>query len=228
MPNLDVISNPNQRTLCALVLDASGSMDGSTSTGRSRISELNNGIEQLHKELLADPVAAERVVLAVITVGGPSGGANLIMDWADVRDFSPFPLTAGGTTPLGEGVLMGLQLIEQGKSYLRSSGIGYLRPWLMIITDGEPTDDQGTWSNATASLRAAEKAGKCVAFPIAVDGANKSKLSELSASPAREMSAVKFTELFQWLSASLSVASSSAPGATVQLPSTDPWAGVKL
>jgi len=203
-------------------------MDSGTSSGRSRISELNNGIEQLHKELLSDPVASERVVLAVITVGGPSGGANLVMDWTDVREFTAFPLTAGGTTPLGEGILLGLQIIDKGKAYLRSSGIGYLRPWMMVITDGEPTDDASTWNTAATSLRSAEQGGKCIVFPIAVDGANRSKLSEISSAPVREMNAVKFSALFQWLSSSLSAASSTAPGATVQLPSTDPWAGVKV
>lgn len=225
---VDSIGNPNQRTLCALVLDASGSMNTASGAGGSRLDQLNKGIATLITELKEDPVASDRVVLAMILVGGPTGGAKLLLDWTDVRELDPFPIKADGTTPLGEGVLLALDLIEQGKRQLKADGIGYLRPWLMVITDGEPTDDSNTWSQAITASRAAESSNKCVMFPIAVDGANLSKLGELTASQIKQMSSVRFNELFQWLSASLSAVSSSAPGATVRLPSTDPWAGVRI
>lgn len=228
MDNVDTIGNPNQRTLCVLVLDASGSMDTRTGSGKTRIEELNDGINLLHKELIEDPVASDRVVLSIVTVGGVNSGANVLMDWTDVKEFMPFKIASGGTTPLGEGVIKALELVENGKKRLKSDGIGYLRPWIMIITDGEPTDSESTWQQAMRETKEAESKNKCLIFPIAVDGGNISKLSELSNSPVKQMSAVKFGDLFQWLSASLSAASSSAPGATVQLPSTDPWAGVKL
>jgi uncharacterized protein YegL len=99
---------------------------------------------------------------------------------------------------------------------------------MMVITDGEPTDNSKTWIQATNASRAAESSNKCIIFPIAVDGANLSKLGELTTSQVKQMASVRFAELFQWLSASLSAVSSSAPGATLRLPSTDPWAGVKI
>ena len=225
---IDTIGNPNQRTLCALVLDASGSMNTRTSNGRTRLEELNLGIESLYNDLMADPVASDRVVLSIIVVGGPSGGSEVLMEWTDVKEFVPFPLSAGGTTPLGEGMLKALDLVEKGKQRLKNDGVGYLRPWIMIITDGEPTDSDSTWLNACNATKDAEAKNKCVIFPIAVDGANTSKLNELTSAKINLMNAVKFNELFLWLSASLSAASSSTPGATIQLPKTDPWAGVKL
>jgi len=225
---MDVIANPSQRTLCVLVLDSSGSMETSTSNGLTRIQELNNGIEILRKELLEDHVAADRVALAIITVGGPLGGANLLMDFTDIREFKPFKLTASGTTPLGDGMIKALEVVENGKQLLKNQGIGYLRPWIMVITDGEPTDSESTWKKAVSESIRAESSRKCTIYPIAVDGGNTQRLSELTTAPVQKMSSIKFNELFQWLSASLSSVSSSAPGATVQLPSTDPWAGVKL
>jgi len=225
---VDSLGNPNQRTLCALVLDASGSMNSGLGIGGTRIDQLNRGIATLINELKEDPVASDRVVLSMVIVGGPSGGAKLLLDWTDVYDLEPFPIKADGTTPLGEGVLIALDLIENGKKQLKADGIGYLRPWMIVITDGEPTDDANTWAQASSAVRAAETSNKCLVFPIAVDGANHSKLAEMTTANIKQMSSVKFKELFQWLSASLSAVSSSAPGATVKLPSTDPWAGVKI
>ena len=42
------------------------------------------------------------------------------------------------------------------------------------------------------------------------------------------MSAVRFREFFVWLSSSLGQMARSVPGAKVNLPSTDPWASVRL
>jgi len=47
MHTVDYTSNPNQRTPCLLILDASGSMDTVGASGKSRIQALNEGIKAL-------------------------------------------------------------------------------------------------------------------------------------------------------------------------------------
>ena len=104
-PSLDaLIRNPNQRTPCVLVLDASGSMDSQSGSGRSRIEELNRGLQALETELKSDPVAKTRVQVAIVCVGGPAGDADVMLDWTDAMDFQAFPLVAGGQTFLGKGM----------------------------------------------------------------------------------------------------------------------------
>ena len=108
------IETPAQRTPCMLVLDASGSMDEIVpATGRKRIEELNQGLALLQRELLNDDTAAQRVQLAIVCVGGPAGDADLLMDWTDAMQFQPPRLTAGGRTPLGQGMRLALQHVEQ-------------------------------------------------------------------------------------------------------------------
>jgi uncharacterized protein YegL len=228
MSNIDYSGNPNQRTPCILVLDTSGSMTTATSSGRSRLEELNAGIVTLHEELKSDDTAIVRVQLGIVTVGGPSNDADIMMDLTDAVDFEPFPLHAGGTTPLAKGVRLGLQVIERGKQDLKAAGISYTRPWMMVMSDGEPTDSSEEWSRAVSECRAAEAAKRVEIFSIGVDGANLAKLSELSSKPALMLNGVKFRELFVWLSASLSAASRSRPGDKLQLPSTDPWRNVGI
>jgi uncharacterized protein YegL len=219
--------NPSQRTPCMLVLDASGSMEKIVpASGRSRIDELNEGLQLLQRELLADDTAAQRVQLAIVCVGGPVGGADLLMDWTDAANFQPPRLTPGGVTPLGRGMQLALQHVAQQKQVLQSNGVGYTRPWIMVISDGEPTDEASLWQCAVQECRAAEAAKRCIIYPIAVADANMTTLQELSTTPVLRMSEARFREYFQWLSSSLSSMSRSRPGEKVQLAATNPWAFV--
>jgi len=228
MSAVDYSSNPNQRTPCVLILDASGSMDAVGSSGKTRIQALNEGIRALEKSLKEDDTALTRVQLAIVSVGGPANDADVMMDWTDAINFQSFPLTTGGATPLGKGVEIGLSLIEQGKQNLKYAGISYTRPWMIIISDGDPTDDRSVWTNAAQQCRAAELAKKVEVFCIGVEGANLQTLGELGVKPPLMLDGIKFRELFVWLSSSLSAASRSRPGDTLQLPSTDPWRNVGI
>ncbi len=225
---VDYGANPNQRTPCVLILDASHSMSAMTSTGKTRMQALNEGIEALEQALRGDETALTRVQLAIVIVGGPSEDADLMMDWTDVANFSAFPLQTGGMTPLGKGIQIGLDLVEEGKQNLRSAGISYTRPWMLVISDGGPTDPGSVWKAASQECREAEEAKKVEVFCIGVEGADLIKLGELSKKPPLMLEGVKFQELFQWLSDSLSAASRSRPGDKLELPSTDVWRNVGI
>ena len=225
---VDYSGNANQRTPCVLILDASGSMTTTGSRGKTRIQELNEGIKTLEEALKSDDAAISRVQLGIVSVGGPSNSAEVLMDWTDVENFEAFPLTADGSTPLGTGVRLGLKMIEQIKTDLKTNGINYTRPWMMIITDGEPTDSDSEWNQATADCKKAEADKKVEIFTIAVEGANLAKLNQLSVRPPVMLDGVKFKELFLWLSSSLSAASRSRPGDNMSLPSLDPWRNVGM
>jgi uncharacterized protein YegL len=228
MSNVDFANNPNQRTPCVLVLDISGSMQTLTTTGRSRIDELNEGLVALEQSLNEDDSARVRVQLAIVAVGGPQGDADIMMDWTDATHFQSFPLKADGATPLGRGLRIGLNMIEQAKQNLKSAGVSYTRPWMMVITDGEPTDSPQEWATAVNECKAAQAAKKVEIFAIGVQGADTSNMSEFTSRPPSTLSGMKFKELFVWLSASLSAASRSRPGETLELPSADPWRHVGL
>jgi uncharacterized protein YegL len=222
------LSNPNQRTPCVLVLDASTSMETMTSTGKTRIEELNAGIQALREAIRADDSAYSRVSLSVVTVGGPRSEAALLMDWTDAADFEAFKMRSGGATPLGAGMRLALNLVEQAKVDLKAAGISYTRPWIIVISDGEPTDDRQLWSQAVLETVKAEQDRKAEVFVIGVQGADLVTLGKLSQRPALALEGVKFKELFVWLSDSLSAASRSRPGDNIQLPSSDPWRNVGM
>lgn len=213
-----------QRTPCMLVLDASGSMNEVIpSTGRKRIEELNHGLKMLRDDLVRDPVAAERVQLAIVCVGGPAGHADLLMDWTDAIQFQAPQLYADGLTPMGEGLRIALQCVDQQKRTLKAQGINFTRPWIMVISDGEPSDEAKVWEAAAAECRAAEIAKKCVIYPFGVADARLDTLQEISATPARRLGEAQFREYFKWLSSSLSTLSRAPSGSALQDAAISPW-----
>jgi uncharacterized protein YegL len=216
-----------QRTPCVLVLDASGSMEEESTPGRTRIDELNAGIQILQRDLMADSTARTRIELCIVCVGGPAGDADLLMDWTDVPSFMPPPLSAGGMTPLGEGVRIALSQVEERKRYYKNNGYSYTRPWIIVVSDGEPTDNPADWQSACQSALDAINSKKALIFPVGVDGdANLHVLSQLSDKPALGMNAVNFQEFFQWVSSSLGSVASSRPGEGIQLAPVNAWATV--
>jgi len=227
MADIDYSGNPNQRTPCVLVLDASASMTEEVGGGKTKMDELNMGVAELEKALRDDDVALSRVQLAIVSVGGASYDADVMMDWTDVVNFSAFPIEPGGSTPLGKGLKIALDLVEEGKENLKANGISYTRPWIIVISDGEPTDID-EWDEAVQDCLAAEAEKKVEIFSIGVQDANMQMLGQFTSKPPLKVNGLKFKELFIWLSSSLSAASRSRPGDKVQLTSTDPWRDVGI
>jgi uncharacterized protein YegL len=209
----DFASNPEPRCPCVLVLDVSASMSGTP------IGELNAGLATFQDELSADALAMKRVEIAIVTFGP----VNVEIPFTSASVFETPSLAAQGDTPMGEAVLKAVELVRDRKREYRSNGVSYYRPWIFLITDGAPTD---SWAAAAAAVREGE-AGKAFAFfAIGVRGADMSVLRQISVREPLALDAMKFRELFTWLSSSMRSVSRSTPGAQVPLESPQGWAAV--
>lgn len=212
--HLDLIDNPTPRCPVALVLDTSGSMSGEP------IAQLNAGAQLFVDEVKRDDLARWSVDLAVYTAGGR---ADCLQDFIGVEQVAGFaPLAAGGGTPLGQATRMALDDLAARKKAYRDTGVPYYQPWLVLISDGAPTDDWLAAAQHACNLSAQRK---LVSLPIGVQGADLSVLGQFSSKPAVALDGLKFRELFLWLSASMArVSASTSCDASVQLPSMDSWA----
>ena len=207
--------NPEPRCPCVLLLDTSGSMAGTP------ILQLNHGLAALQSSLAEDEVALLRVELAIVTFGP----VQLVQDFVGAGHFTAPTLRAGGDTPMGGAVQLALDQLEVRKQLYRDNGLTYYRPWIFLITDGQPTD--GTiWQNAALRLKEAESQKKVAFFSVGVEGANMPMLAQLSLRQPLHLQALKFRELFTWLSTSLSSVSHSMPTQEVPLQSPLSWAEV--
>ena len=155
IPYVEFADNANERTPCVLVLDCSGSMRGEP------IKQLNAGLKALEKELKEDIDASSRVQLLIVKAFGKDE-AVVSSDWTDAMNFEAPVMEAGGLTPLGKAMELALKKIEEQKCLYDSCGITSKRPWIFLISDGEPTDYD--WEIV------AEK-GRCIvikSFPVRI------------------------------------------------------------
>jgi len=209
------VENPEPRCLAMLLLDTSYSMrlDGA-------IQELNKGIAILKQELERDEVASLRVEVAIVTFGGDK--PQLVSDFATVDEFKPPQLTANGSTPMGQAIELALDKVEERKQIIRNANLGLYRPWVFLITDGEPTDN---WENAAQRVRSGDANKKFAFFAVGVRNANMEILGEIAPlnTPPLLLDGLKFKELFLWLSGSLQAVSVSQPGEQIETPSISGW-----
>ncbi len=197
--SITFVDNPEDRCPVVLLLDTSYSMSG------ERIQALNEGLQILEKELKEDTLAAKRVELATVTFGPVA----LEQDFHDAKDFQPPSLKADNNTPMGEAVEFGIRMLEQRKAIYREHAINYYRPWIILITDGAPTDNI---DEAKRLVWDGEKNKEFMFFAIGVEDADMPALADLSLRDPLKLRGLAFNELFSWLSSSLSAVSQSQPG----------------
>jgi uncharacterized protein YegL len=193
--------NPDPRIACALLLDTSSSMTGEP------IEQLNRGFELFCDEIKKDDLARKRAEIAVITFGSM---ARVEIPFTEGRDMHPRRFAANGSTPMGAALGLALDQLAQQKQAYKDAGLEYYRPWLFVLTDGEPTDGP-VFTAAAQRVRQAEAARGVSVFPIGIgSAANMARLGELSAQRAPvKLDGLSFREFFKWLSTSLSAASAS-------------------
>lgn len=199
--------NPDPRVACVLLLDTSYSMNGKP------IDELNKGLIAFHQDILEDPLARKRTEVMIISCGG---GVHSDPSFVEAQAFSPPALTAMGHTPMAEALRAALDALDQQKSVYKNAGIEYFRPWLVVMSDGEPTEDPATVQAAVTALADAQRRKSVTVFPIGIgQDANMAFLGQLSIErdPVRLKDLEAFSVFFKWLSASLtSVSNSSTHG----------------
>ena len=208
------IANP-QHPHCAtvLVVDTSGSMSG------DKIRQLNEGLRLFQDEVMADDLARKRVEAAIVSFGG---SVTIEQDFGPIEDLDPPLLGASGDTPMGEAILTAVGLIRGRKQEYRDMGTDYFRPWIFLITDGEPTDmspEDDRWRQAIEAVHAGEAAKEFLFFGVGVDPADMQTLKAIcppERPPARLMPG-RFREMFAWLSRSQQRVSASRVGEHVPL-----------
>jgi uncharacterized protein YegL len=203
--NPEFAANPDPRCACVLLLDTSSSMSGPS------IDALNQGLQAFQMDIQDDALAKRRVEIAIVTFGG---SVHKIQDFISAGSLVAPTLRAGGGTPMGEAIALGLQLVKSRKAEYKSSGVLYYQPWIFLITDGEPTDE---WQSAAQMVQAETSAKALAFFAVGVEGANMQILSSIT-QRALKLDGLKFKELFIWLSQSQKRVSGSKPGEQTALP----------
>lgn len=239
----DLITNPNPRLPICLVLDASGSMsevvaNAGKSTGQTVLKDhqtwniveggitkldlLNEGVKLFFSELKMDVTAKYTAEVALIAF---ASDPLKLMDFDSlerVKYVEIKEMDQGGTN-IGDAVRVAIDLLNLRKKEYSDCGVDYFQPWLVIMTDGRPTNT----SHICVSQEVADlvQKRKLSVFPIGVgDDADMNVLAMFS--PRRSPLKLKglcFKEFFQWLSKSVTSTSRSNPGEEISLDPPTGW-----
>ena len=204
----DLVDNPTPRVPVSLCLDTSSSMSGSP------IQELVRGVNSFYDAIDEDDDAHDSAEINIVEFNSLAG---LVPDFASIERLQRISgLAANGTTAMGAGINLALDTLEARKATYSGSGVLYYQPWLVLMTDGAPTDNI---DNAVRRVVDLVEAKKLTVFPIGIGGgADMKTLARFS--PNRDplrLDGLKFKEFFEWLSRSVARVSRSTPGDSVKL-----------
>lgn len=211
----EAAQNYEQKCLCVLVLDVSGSMRGKP------MDELNKGLQDFYNEIADDVTTSQKLEVSLITFNHI---VKTIQEPALVENFTMPTLTATGSTAMVNAVNEAIDKVEARKNWYKETGQTYYRPWIILMTDGEPDDDQDV--DTLAARIKKETDGKHFQFlPIGVEGANMAILDKIKGniSPMK-LQGTKFSSFFKWLSASMGTIVEAKEGEQVDISKgADDW-----
>jgi len=207
---IEFAENPEPGCPCVLLLDTSASMQGTS------IEALNEGLYTLRDSLGDDPLASRRVEVAIVTF---DSAVKVEQDFVTADQFQPPTLTAQRLTHMGSGIHKTLDMIQARKAQYRVHGIAFYRPWVFLLTDGEPQGEADrVVAQAAQRIRDDEANKRVVFFAVGVENANMARLGEIVVRTPLKLKGLNFAEMFLWLSSSMSKISQSKVDDIVALP----------
>jgi len=205
------------RCAVVLALDCSYSMSGDP------IAELNAGLTEFLSALQTDDLAARRCDVALVTFGG---SVKIAQPFTLVSNLAAMPtLKAGGGTPMGEAICTAIDQITTRKAQYRQEGRAQYRPWIFLLTDGQPTDDV---NQAQVKVQQGDANKSFQFFAVGCFSADMHTLKTIAppSIPPVYLRGANFRDMFKWLSDSMGRVASSTPGQQVALPAASGWAQI--
>lgn len=200
--------NYEQKCLCVLLLDVSGSMRGEP------INELNTALQEFHKEIMSDETTSQRVEVCVMTFNHQ---VTTLQEPALVDNFTMPTLSTYGSTAMVDAVKEAIEKVDARKKWYKEQRVPYYRPWIILMTDGEPDEGQDVYGLGP-QIKADMEAKRYMFLPIGIQDANMETLAVLNGGkPAMKLAGLKFKQFFQWLSASMGTIVNHTEGDKVDL-----------
>jgi len=216
--------NHEEKTLCCLVVDDSGSMSGAP------VAQMNRGLTDFGDDISNDIKLSMGLEISIIKFGCE---VEVVQEPKLIHDVTIPTFNAdSGLTSLNAAVREAIRQVEDRKAYYKQTNQPYKRPWIVLLTDGSPTD--GDVSKLAQEIEDQTKNSSFVFLPIGVDGADMNVLNQISGyvknaegdwvkTSALSLESTKFSEFFEWLSTSLSMYHDSKEGDTVGMADPSDW-----
>ena len=176
-------------------------------------------LKTFKEELNRNSLASKRVEVAIVTF---SGDVEVVQNFVTADEFAPPTLIAQGSTQMCKAINVGLDYLQTRKAQYRANGVTYYRPWVFMITDGEPEGEPNSLVEQAAQRIKDEETNNRVAFfAMGVEGANMTRLAQIVVRSPLKLKELNFQEVFIWLSASMQRVSQSQLDEQLPLPPSD-------
>lgn len=197
--DLTYLSEPH--VACCILVDTSGSMAG------EKIKELNEALRDFRAVVCEDPVSARRVDVCVIEF---NTDVRIVTPFCPIQQFNAPTLNSSGGTSMGMGIRYAMEAVHSQVSKYHAAGVECFKPFVLMITDGYPTDDVIGVEQLIAAREAEGRYGHLRFHAFGVQGADMDLLARLT---KRVMAIDKnaFSDIFNWASRSMQVISHSRP-----------------
>lgn len=195
---------------CLLLLDTSGSMSGAP------INSLNKAVNEFKEKTCLDELTKKRVDVAVVKFDDT---VEVVQEFRPVTEMEQVQLDTGGCTYMCAAIDKAIDMVKERNRLYDSFGTPCYKPWIVMITDGEPTD-YSRLEEVAARIKTEQTKGthgKLKFFALGVEGYDKSVLTKLT-DKVMELENTDFSKFFNWLSESMTTISVSKVGDAVQLP----------
>lgn len=200
----EAAENYAAKCLCVLVLDVSGSMNIKIGN-KTLIDELNSGLQAFYEEISNDVTTSQQLEVSIITF---NDSVETVVEPALIENITMPHLTAEGTTAMVDAVYQAIEKIDARKQWYKETGQPYYRPWIVLITDGEPDEGQDVYGLGER-IKEDMSEKKYVFMPLGVRGADMDVLAQLCGElngkkiTPLPLDGQKFASFFKWLSASM-------------------------
>ncbi|MBR3956573.1 MAG: VWA domain-containing protein [Kiritimatiellae bacterium] len=189
------------------LLDVSGSMYG------SKISSLNQAVEDMLQSFSIESMRETEIRVSVITFGSQ---VKLHLPFTKADEIKWTPLSADGGTPMGTALQMAKEMIED-KDQIPSRAY---RPAVILVSDGQPND---SWEQPLEDFITSGRSSKCDRMALAIgrdaDEGVLGKFVEGTTNPLfHAENAAKLKDFFKFVTMSVTVRSKSRTPNSVPTP----------
>ena len=196
-----IINASDPHMALVFLLDTSYSME----TGDA-IGHLNAGINRFKQEVCKDSQTKAILDVAIIEFNSTY---SVVQEFVPVEYMEHINLRVNGATEMTAPIREALRMVDDRSRFYRRSGTEPYKPWVILVTDGAPTDDI---TAVAQEIKAMEEAGKDSFRSLGIGQYEISYLRQLCGEKVLAMQGTDFTSFFNWVAKSMRSVSQSSPG----------------
>lgn len=197
----EIVNASETHMACLFLIDTSGSMEGEP------IEELISALNRFKVEVCEDKRTRDILDVAIVEF---NTAVNVVQDFVPIEYMKPVSLIARGVTEMNGGLRKAIDMVIERVRFYRRSGTEPYCPWIVMITDGYPTD---SIDNVAEEILYLDQQDELRLWSLAVDGADTNLLSKLGhGKRVLKLKDCDFSNFFDWVNKNMRSISVSSPG----------------